>query len=115
MEEADFTNSSWQGTSLAAADVSEAIGLENVTHQAPSKIGVVTLFMSAGKIPEAFLRGRGVPEPFIVQLSALVASLEPIQLYSCFISYSSKEKARYRRVDPPPRLTPTGALGEFSL
>lgn len=71
---ADFTNSYWQGTTLAAADVSEAVGLENVTHQTPSTIGVNTLFMSAGKIPEAFLRGCGVPEPFIVQLPALVAA-----------------------------------------
>jgi uncharacterized protein YjbI with pentapeptide repeats len=89
---ADFTNSYWQGTSLAAADVSEAIGLENVTHQTPSTVGVDTLYMSAGKIPEAFLRGCGIPEPFIVQLPALVASLEPIQFYSCFISYSSKDQ-----------------------
>lgn len=89
---ADFTNSYWQGTSLAAADLSEAIGLENVTHQTPSTVGVDTLFMSAGKLPEAFLRGCGVPEPFVVQLPALVASLEPIQFYSCFISYASKDQ-----------------------
>lgn len=88
----DFTNSYWQGTRLAAADVSEAVGLGNVTHQTPSTIGIDTLFLSAGKIPEDFLRGCGVPEPFIVQLPALVAALEPIQFYSCFISYSSKDQ-----------------------
>lgn len=88
---ADFTNSYWQGTRLAEADVSEAIGLEHVNHLTPSTIGVDTLYMSAGKIPEVFLRGCGVPEPFIVQLPALIAALEPIQFYSCFISYSSKD------------------------
>lgn len=95
---ADFTNSYWQGTSLAAADVREAIGLETVTHQTPSTIGVDTLYMSAGKIPEAFLRGCGMPEPFIVQIPALVAALEPIQFYSCFISYSSKDQAFAERL-----------------
>jgi TIR domain len=39
-----------------------------------------------------FLRGAGVPEPFIVQMKALVAAMEPIQFYSCFISYSSKDQ-----------------------
>lgn len=89
---ADFTNSYWQGTRLAAADVSKAVGLENAIHQTPSSIGVDTLYLSAGKIPDVFLRGCGVPEPFIAQLPALVAALEPIQFYSCFISYSSKDE-----------------------
>jgi len=33
-----------------------------------------------------------VPEPFVVQTKALVAAMEPIQFYSCFLSYSSKDQ-----------------------
>jgi hypothetical protein len=33
-----------------------------------------------------------VPEPFIVQMKALVAAMEPIQFYSCFISYCHDDK-----------------------
>src|SRR5262245_15514287 len=35
---------------------------------------------------------RTVPQPFIVQMKALVAAMEPIQFYSCFISYSHDDK-----------------------
>jgi len=38
------------------------------------------------------LRGAGVPEPFIVQMKALVGAMAPIQFYSCFISYSSADQ-----------------------
>ncbi|MDQ1591707.1 MAG: hypothetical protein QOG71_2334 [Pyrinomonadaceae bacterium] len=89
---ADFTGSRMGGTTLADIGLSEAKGLETVRHIYPSTVGIDTLYKSAGKIPEAFLRGGGVPEPFIVQIPALVAALEPIQFYSCFISYSSKDQ-----------------------
>jgi len=40
-------------------------GLETVTHRGPSTIGPDTIYRSQGKIPEAFLRGAGVPDDFI--------------------------------------------------
>jgi uncharacterized protein YjbI with pentapeptide repeats len=88
---ADFTDAILVRTTFANNDLSEVKGLETVIHEGPSSIGVDTLYKSAGNIPEAFLRGCGVPEPFIVQIPALVAALEPIQFYSCFISHSSKD------------------------
>ena len=33
-----------------------------------------------------------MPEPFIVQMSALIAAIKPIQFYSCFISYSTEDQ-----------------------
>jgi len=45
-----------------------------------------------GKIPEAFLRGCGVREALIEYLPSLIGSMDPIQFYSCFISYSSKNR-----------------------
>src|SRR6185437_6390713 len=55
-------------------------------------IGIDTLVRSRGIIPERFLREAGVPEPFIVNMKSLVASMSPIEFYSCFISYSSMDK-----------------------
>ena len=51
-----------------------------------------TLVRSRGKIPEAFLRGCGVPDALIANLPALIGAMEPIQFYSCFISYSTKDQ-----------------------
>jgi hypothetical protein len=56
----------------------------------PSTIGIDTIYRSKGKIPEGFLRGAGVPEEFITYMRSLVAN--PIEFYSCFISYSSKDQ-----------------------
>jgi hypothetical protein len=79
-------------TTFAAVDLSQVKGLDSVKHRGPSTIGIDTLFRSGGKIPEVFLRGCGVPESVIVQRFALVGALEPIQFYSCFISYSHKDE-----------------------
>jgi uncharacterized protein YjbI with pentapeptide repeats len=80
------------GTQLGNIDLSQARGLEAVKHFAPSTIGIDTIYLSGGNIPEAFLRGAGVPEPFIVNMKSLVAAMSPIEFYSCFISYSSKDQ-----------------------
>jgi hypothetical protein len=78
-------------TLMGDMDLSEARRLEKVKHLGPSFVGIDTIYRSNGKIPEVFLRGAGVPEPFIVQMKALVAAMSPIEFYSCFISYSSKD------------------------
>jgi uncharacterized protein YjbI with pentapeptide repeats len=46
-------------------DLSEAEGLDRVRHDAPSTVGVDTLFRSGGTIPEAFLLGSGAPESLL--------------------------------------------------
>jgi hypothetical protein len=66
--------------------------LESIDHAGPSSIGIDTIYKSNGQIPEIFLRNAGLPESFIVQMKSLVGSMEPIQFYSCFISYSSKDR-----------------------
>lgn len=78
-------------TLLGDAYLDDVKGLESVEHLGPSTVGIDTIYRSKGEIPEVFLRGAGVPEPFIVQMKALVGAMEPIQFYSCFISYSSKD------------------------
>ena len=84
-------------TIFADVDLSEVRGLDSIKHRGPSTIGIDTLFRSQGNIPEAFLRGCGVPDALIVQQRALVGAMEPIQFYSCFISYSTKNQRSGKR------------------
>lgn len=44
----------------------------------------------SGPLPLAFLRGCGLPETLIEYLPSLLN--QPIQFYSCFISYSTKDQ-----------------------
>jgi len=78
-------------TTFGAIDLSGAKGLETVRHLGPSTVGIDTLYLSKGNIPESFLRGCGVPDEFITYAKSLVA--HPIDFYSCFISYSTKDQA----------------------
>jgi hypothetical protein len=58
----------------------------------PSDFSIDTIYKSEGEIPESFLLGCGVPDSFIAQIPALIGALQPIQFYSCFISYSTKDE-----------------------
>jgi hypothetical protein len=89
---ANIWNSYADHTAFSDMDLSKAEGLESVNHMGPSEIDIHTIYKSEGKIPEVFLRGCGLPESFIVQIPALVAAMQPIQFYSCFISYASKDQ-----------------------
>jgi TIR domain len=70
--------------------------LETVDHIGPSTIGIDTIYRSQGRIPEAFLKGAGVPDSFLDYMRSLVG--KPIDYYSCFISYSSKDQAFAERL-----------------
>jgi hypothetical protein len=78
------------GTIFADIDLSTAKGLDAVNHYGPSTIGIDTIYKSRGKIPDAFLRGCGVPDEFIAYIGSMVG--RPIEFYSCFISYSTKDQ-----------------------
>jgi len=77
-------------TVFGDVDLSEVKGLEAVLHVGPSTIGIDTIYKSKGRIPEVFLRGCGVPDNFIAYMGSLVG--KPIEYYSCFISYSSRNQ-----------------------
>lgn len=85
----DFTRSLVGFTIFGNNDLSTAKGIDTVHHLGPSIIGVDTIYSSQGNIPEAFLRGAGVPEVFIAQLKPVVIARPAY--YSCFISYNSKD------------------------
>lgn len=92
LENADCQDATMGYTILADVDLSAIKGLETVKHDGPSTVGIDTIYRSGGNIPEAFLRGAGVPEPFIGYMKSLVGAMSPIEFYSCFISYSHKDK-----------------------
>lgn len=98
LEGANFFDVRMGRTSFGDNDLSQVMGLDRVIHQAPSTIGIDTIYKSQGRIPEGFLRDCGVPEPFLVHVTALITALEPIQFYSCFISYSHVDKSFARRL-----------------
>ena len=87
---ADLTDAAMGNTVLGDNDLSNAHGLETVEHSRPSTVGSNTIFRSKGNIPELFMRGCGVPDEFITYMKSLAAN--PIEFYSCFISYSTKDQ-----------------------
>jgi hypothetical protein len=70
-------------------DLSAAKGLGDAIHQGPSQITIDTIYLSHGNIPDAFLKGAGIPDDMIGYIHSIAGA---IQFYSCFISYSSKDQ-----------------------
>jgi uncharacterized protein YjbI with pentapeptide repeats len=95
---ADFSGAECLGTVFANVDLSDVKGLDSVKHAGPSTIGTDTLIHSRGLVPIEFLRGCGVAEYLIENQSALIGSMQPIQFYSCFISYSGKDEEFAKRL-----------------
>lgn len=93
---ADFLNARFGSTNLGDLDLSDAQNLDTAWHVAPSTIGIDTIYRSHGKIPIPFLRGCGVPERFIQQISAILA--EPYQAYSFFLSYAARDHELAQRL-----------------
>jgi hypothetical protein len=69
--------------------LTSAEGLETCHHIGPSIIDHRTL-QNSGPLPLVFLRGVGLPDNLIDYLPSLLN--QPIQFFSCFISYSSKDQ-----------------------
>ena len=85
-------------TDFSNTNLDRTKGLKHCRHEGPSSIGIDTFFYSKGQIPEIFLRGCGVPEPFIAQMQTLVGTKKPTPFHSCFISYSHADKPFARRL-----------------
>lgn len=79
--EAVFNDTTTVGTKFGGAiigytvfqncDLSTAEDLDKVRHDAPSTVGIDTIFRSSGKIAEAFLAGIGAPQEMLAFLSGL--------------------------------------------
>jgi uncharacterized protein YjbI with pentapeptide repeats len=98
LSEAILSEAILSRTLFTSVDLRSTIGLNTVRHQGPSSVGVDTLYLSEGHIPETFLRGCGVPASLIEYIPSLIGALQPIQYYSCFISYSNANDEFARRL-----------------
>lgn len=108
LSEADLSGAGFTGANLSGAEVGGTLfanvdlrkikGLDTVQAFRPSSIGIDTIYRSRGQIPETFLRRVGIPETFLTNMRALVELMSPIDFYSCFISYSSKDETLARRL-----------------
>ena len=86
----NFENAKIGWGMLGNLDLRSTKGLETIGHTGPSTIGTDTILKSEGDIPEVFLRGAGLDDTFISYVLSLAR--KPIQYYTCFISYSSKDQ-----------------------
>jgi len=96
LADSDFSGAVMRATTLCDVDLSMVKGLDRVEHQGPSTIGIDTIYRSKGRISEVFLRGSGTPEGFIVYMRSLAG--QPVDFYSCFISYSSEDDDFAKRI-----------------
>lgn len=97
----DLSNSNFHRAILGdtvfnSTDLHMTKGLKTVKHISSSIIGFDTLIQSQGDIPEVFLRGTGLSDTFIIYTHSLIG--KPIDYYTCFISYSSKDEAFAKRL-----------------
>jgi hypothetical protein len=90
LSEASLSEAKIGYTRFGGVDLSSVVGLDTISHHAPSTIGIDTIYASNGNIPEIFLRGCGVPDSFITYVRSLTAT--PIDYYSCFVSHSTMDK-----------------------
>ena len=95
LRETDLCGARFFETILADVDLGGCKNLDTTRHTGPSIIDIRTLQRS-GPLSLAFLRGIGLPDALIEYLPSLLG--QPIQHYSCFISYSSKDDDFARRL-----------------
>lgn len=91
----DFSGCRLYETQFIDTDLSLAIGLDNCKMEGPCVLDTRTIQKSQ-KIPLKFLRGCGLPDVFIDYIPSLFD--QPIQFYSCFISYSHDDKLFAQRL-----------------
>src|SRR5215831_5361102 len=92
---ANLTDAILRQTVFENVTLTRVKGLDHCEHSGPSALDFQTL-QKSGPLPAEFLRGVGLPERLIEHLSSLLN--EAIQHYSCFISYSSKDRAFAERL-----------------
>jgi hypothetical protein len=95
LNKAILTGTKMYETMFVRCDLSSCIGLDSVSHIGPSVLDFNTIRISKN-LPINFLRGCGLPEKIISYLPEILG--RSIDLYSCFISYSSQDDDFVRRL-----------------
>lgn len=93
--QAQLNGAVFSETILADTLLASARGIEACQHRGPSIIDYRTLQRS-GPLPLTFLRGCGLPDNLIEIIPSLFN--QPVQYYSCFISYASADEAFAQRL-----------------
>jgi hypothetical protein len=100
----DFSGMKSGDNVFADCDLSSVRGLESVKHPSGSFVSLDTLARTldsaGGKFTvdqEAFFVGAGVPKTLLDYLPSILEA-EPIQFFSCFISYCDADEAFARRL-----------------
>lgn len=93
--ELDLARSTLSRTIFGNLCLSETIGLDHCVHVGPSIVDFHTLQQS-GNLPLSFLRGCGLPDNVIDFLPSLRG--DAINFYSCFISYSVRDRSFAERL-----------------
>lgn len=91
----ELTGANFEGALLVATvfsncDLTKVKNLDKVFHFGPSVIDINSI-PNLDKLPYLFLKGVGFNDRFINYYSSLFSAGLPIQYYSCFLSYSSKD------------------------
>jgi TIR domain/Pentapeptide repeats (8 copies) len=97
LQNADLANASTRGTIWGDVNLGAVQGLDEIRHLGPSSIGLEVL-LECEDLPEFFLLGCGLPDTILPTIRSLPNSLQPIQFYSCFISYSQRDDEFARRL-----------------
>lgn len=98
LDKTDFSNATCAWTSFGNIDLSTAIGLRLIKHNAPSSLGLDSIYRSKVQLPQEFLHGCGVPFGFAKALRELIRKADPTSFHSCFISYSAVDEDFVRRL-----------------
>ena len=93
---ASFAGSIIGYTAFQNCDLSTALGMDQIRHDAPSTIGIDTLCRSGGQIMDVFLRDSGVPESVCVFQESLRGGA-PIS-GDCFISCATADVSFARKL-----------------
>lgn len=91
----NFDRAIFSETILVNMDLSHCIGLDKGIYYGHSVIDHKTLMLSR-QLPISFLRGFGLADNMIEYLPSILG--QPIEFYSCFISYSSKDRTFAERL-----------------
>lgn len=93
---ARFDGAIFSSTTIAATELCLAKGLEEIRHGGASYVDVNTILSQEKPLPDVFLRGIGLSDSFIAYMPSL--SPTPVQFYSCFISYDSRDEQLAERL-----------------
>ena len=105
LTEVDLASAKLGETFLANLDLTPCVDITDIQHRAPSHVSSQTLELTAASLSkdpsrrgevETFLRAAGVPETIMDAFALMIAN--PIEFYSCFISYSHNDKSFARRL-----------------